>query len=70
MKKNLPSEPRGGDRINAITKKLLMKTNLSFDLNGTPTSQDSNLTSPIGNVALLRGLAFRGHSSARPVLAS
>lgn len=37
-------------------------------VNGTPTSRESNPTSPIGNAALLRGLAFRGHSSARPVL--
>ena len=34
----------------------------------TPASRDSNPTSPIGNVALLRGLAFRGHTSTRPVL--
>lgn len=56
MKKNTLSVPRGSDRF--------------FDLNGTPTSRDSNLTSPIGNAASLRGLAFRNHSSTRPVLTS
>ena len=54
MKKNILSVPRGSDRF--------------FDLNGTPTSRDSNLTSPIGNAASLRGLAFQDHFSARPVL--
>ena len=32
------------------------------------TSREANPTSPIGNAALLRGLAFQDHTSARPVL--